>query len=397
MRPCALFIELRDGAKGNLIALEMILSIIDRHVFWTWFKGFVLALVVIVSLLVIGDMQSNLSELLDFGVSWKEALFYYGVLIPGFLPAIVPVSLLVSLLLSLGTLHKNLEIVAMRAAGIGLLRITRSLWFSGLVLSGLLFYLNAAVVPWSVETSRTMWNNFYFRDAVKKEQAVEAIGLVYNLTFHHPENGRIWFINRFNEYNYRAYGITISHFDEEGREVNRYLANEGYYSETKRHWILLEGRELTFNPESDDMIRSLAFEEREFESLTEDPDLMQFLKKRPEDLSFWQLRRVRQALAESDDPSVKQYSIRYYSLLVNPLSCFIVVGIAIPFAIGGMRTNPMVGVSKSIGLFLLYYIVLSTSNALGATLVTPWVAAIVPSAAMVLVALYFNLKASKPK
>ncbi|MGE9293614.1 MAG: LptF/LptG family permease, partial [Puniceicoccales bacterium] len=39
--------------------------------------------------------------------------------------------------------------------------------------------------------------------------------------------------------------------------------------------------------------------------------------------------------------------------------------IAIPFAVAGVRTNPVVGVSKSVGLFALYYVVSSVCRMLG--------------------------------
>lgn len=372
------------------------ISRLDRYIFTQWLKVFTLSLVVIVALLLIGDMQQDLDNLLEFGASVPEVLRYYAVLVPGFLPAVLPISLLISLLFALGQLHRNLEIVAMRAAGLSVLRITRTLWAGGAVLAASLLWLNAEVVPWSVETSRTLWNNFYFRGELAEDRSEEEIGLIYNLTFHHPENGRLWFINRFNEYNYRAYGVTVSQFDEAGNETLRLVANEGFYEELTGHWTLLEGRELVFHSESGEIVRSLAFERKRPENLTEDPTLMQFLKKRPQDLSFWQLRRVIGSLEKGDAEKAARYQIRYYAILVNPLSCLIVVGIAIPFALSGVRTNPMVGVAKSVGLFLLYYVATNMAGLLGGTLLSPMLAALLPNLCMIGVAVYFTWRSARP-
>ena len=45
------------------------------------------------------------------------------------------------------------------------------------------------------------------------------------------------------------------------------------------------------------------------------------------------------------------FAVQYYAILVKPLICLLVVGLAVPFAVAGVRTNPMVGASKALGLF----------------------------------------------
>ena len=40
------------------------------------------------------------------------------------------------------------------AAGLGLLRVTRSIWGFGLLLAAFVWYLNASLIPWSVEEAR---------------------------------------------------------------------------------------------------------------------------------------------------------------------------------------------------------------------------------------------------
>jgi lipopolysaccharide export system permease protein len=92
----------------------------------------------------------------------------------------------------------------------------------------------------------------------------------------------------------------------------------------------------------------------------------------------------------ADSPKLVRYAVRYYSLLANTLGPLIVIAIAIPFAVSGVRVNPAVGVSKSIGLFFLYYVL----NNVGTSLATngyldPLAAAWVPHGGMALLALWF--------
>ena len=82
--------------------------------------------------------------------------------------------------------------------------------------------------------------------------------------------------------------------------------------------------------------------------------------------------------------------MRYFGLIADTLGPLIVIAIAIPFAVSGVRVNPAVGVSKSIGLFFLYYLLASFSASLATKqLVEPATAAWLPNVGMALVAAWF--------
>ena len=372
-------------------------SLLDRHVLTEWLKMLALTLSVVVGLLLLADVQNRLADLLAYGAGGRDVLRYYLILLPTFLPTVLPFSILISLVVSFGLMHRRLEIVAMRNAGLSIWRITRWVWFLGLVVAGGLFWLNANFVPWAKESSRELWNSFYFQGQLAAEVGADEIGVVRNLTFNNPEEGRMWFINRFSEYDYQAYGLSVSLFNDDGREVTRLVANRGYYDDTLGYWVLLEGREVSFDPEEGDAIRNLRFERREMTALDDDPVLMQFLKKKPQDLSFWQLMRVRESLERSGDPAARKYATRYFRILVNPLDVLIALALAIRFAIGPMRANPMLGVVKAIGLFLLYFILAQAVGLIGGAALAPWLAAFLPAVAMVCLALFLLSRVGNPQ
>ena len=116
---------------------------------------FALTLGVIICILILQNMYDSLPDLLQADASSKQILLYYSLALPSYLPAILPIALLVSLLFALGNLHRNNEIIAMRASGVSLINISRSLWVAGLLLSLLLLYLTSSVIPKAVEQSRT--------------------------------------------------------------------------------------------------------------------------------------------------------------------------------------------------------------------------------------------------
>lgn len=346
------------------------MSLIDRYVLKEWAQGFGLALSVIIGILILQNMYDSLPDLLEMKATPGQIVFYYALALPSYLPTVLPITFLVSLLFSLGNLHRNNEIVAMRASGASLFRISRPLWGVGLLLTAALFYLTASLVPTSVEHARTFVDNLEYASlegvAEDKEQ-----GLVYNLGFDNRKDGRLWLMNRFSERAWLGLGVNIFTRNKAGKELNRISAAEAYFDDTQGFWVFLNGRELIFDLETGDPMRMISFKEKKFEDFHEDPDLMLALHKDPKELSLFELRQVIQTIPPKENPGVYAYLIRYHSLLAMPFSCLVVVGLAVPFSVSGVRSNPMIGILICMCCFLAFYLLISISTILGERQVIP--------------------------
>ena len=365
------------------------ISTVDRYLFLEWLKVFLLTLGVILGVLILEDMYDDLPDLLSYGAELTAILVYYLVLLPSFIPLVLPNGFLVSLLISVGSFHKNNEIIALRSSGLSLWRISRSLGLCGLSLSLLLLYLNAWAVPWSIETSRDFRDSLRFANEAAAGGEVSEVGLVDNLSFDNATENRLWFMNQFSERAYIAQGVTVYNRDQQGREYYRIMAREGVFDEASGYWTFLEGREMTFTP-GGEPLRSVAFERLEKPVYTEDPRLMLALNKRPQDLSLFEISGILQRVSSKDNPRVNAYKVQYYEILAGPFSCLVMVGLAVPFAVAGVRTNPMVGVSKSIGYFLLFYFLANFFAILGERqILAPWFAAGFPYLFMLVVGAIF--------
>jgi lipopolysaccharide export system permease protein len=357
-------------------------------------RTFALTLGVFVGLLLLQNVYDNLKDLIEFGAGAAGIANYYAVLLPSYLPLILPLVLMISILFSLGQLHRQSEIIAMRACGLSLWRITRSVWLFGLVLMAAQFSLNAKIVPWSVERSREIWDQYQYSKQLKSASADE-VGVVRTMAYNNYGDGRLWMINSYSRLTGRARGVTVSLLDGSQRELTRILADEGRYDEAQGCWMLQRGRIITFDAGSGDMVRSMLFKEQTFKDFRETPEIMQLREKRARDLSINELRAIIATIPEHGDPDRPAYLTRYYSMALSPFICLIVVGIAIPFSVSGLRVNPMVGVSKAMGLFVGYYVVSSFATSLGTQgTLDPLAAAAIPPAFGVALAIYFSWRAA---
>ena len=404
------------------------MSIVDRYIFRRWLGAFGIALLATLGALVLIDLSDDLPDLLAFGVSAGDILRYYLLLLPSFTPVVLPIALMLSILLSLGALNQRNEIVALRASGLSLLRITRPLWGVGVVLTHVLFFLNIEWAPWSIETARRIYDSYDFQKQLSERPEAE-VGVIDNLTFANPKAGRLWFMNRFSELTFEAKGLNIYQRNEAGRVIADYTANEAYFDDYAGHWVLKQGRATRFDAQGE-QIFSLPFEDVQadrqaleeelsrwdvnsdtyrkkrrvltelnriweaMQELDEPPGLMRTFKKRPKDLSLRELRQVIDTFSTQESKQLNAYRARYHSLLATPVSCLIVVALAIPFAVAGVHTGAMIGVAKTLGLLLVYFFITNLALILGKNnVLEPIIAAWLPNVLMPAVTVYLYRQA----
>ncbi|MFT3780366.1 MAG: LptF/LptG family permease [Nibricoccus sp.] len=364
------------------------MNLIDRYVLREWLKTLGLVLGATLGLLLMQAMYEDFRDLLDFGASASELVYYFAIKVPGYFGTVLPLTLLVSLLYALGQLHRNNEITAMRAAGLGIFRITRSVWIAAVIMCGVVYALNASIVPWSVDESRRTAEQIEFRSAAKITKSNE-VGLTGVVTFDNQRQRRMWFINRFSKWEQRAFGVSVSELDAKHREITRIRARTAVHNEGGG-WTFYDGRETWIDPETNEITRTVAFSEKKMPHYSEDPELMMVFDRKPGDLSFYDLRRIIEFFRVEDNPKATAYAVQYYGLLAQTVKPLIILFIAIPFAMTGVRVNPAVGVSKSIGLFVIYFVLMKIADAMGGRgVVEPQTAAILPNVLMLFVGAAF--------
>lgn len=364
------------------------MSILDRHVLSTWLKTFGLIMAALLGLLVLVDMQRNLADFVGSGAGVWEVFYYYLVLVPGNVPIVLQISVLLSLLYSLGQLHRSNEFTAMRAAGLGLFRVTRSIWVFGLLLAGFVWYLNASLIPWSVEEARETREGMQ-RAADVRKSGRTGVGVYTALAFANDAAGRLWFLNSYDDTTRRGAGVSLGFFDAQHRELRRLLAKEAYFDRWRGSWVFLDGRALRFDPATGEQLEAVPFAHRVEEKVDDDPELMLLLLKKPDALSLRELEQAMAHLQGEDTARLRRYAVERERKQASPFGVLIVMALAVPFAVGGVRVNPAVNMSKSIGLFFLYFLLakLATLMASFGTL-EPAMAAWLPDGMMVAISLW---------
>jgi len=364
------------------------LNTFDRHLLKEWLHILGLVIAAVFGILVLQVLFDDFRDLRENGGRGLLLLRYVGVALPQYFAIILPIALLISLLYVLGQLHRANELIAMRAAGVSILRLTRPVWLIGIVCCALAWWLNTTVVPWSLGESQAIREALQFQHQAKTLPD-DRRGAVYSVAFDNATEHRMWFFNRFSRFTRRGYGVSVSELDMNRREVRRLVAAQAW-ANPSGGWTFADGRVLTFVSETGEMTGSKPFQRLEQPTYDEKPNLMLLIDRKPIDLSLHELRELMGYLESEHSPKVVNYAVRYYSLIADTLGPLIVIAIAIPFAVAGVRVNPAVGVSKSIGLFVLYYILANVAASLATKgLVDVEIAAWLPNIGMAALAVWF--------
>lgn len=354
---------------------------IQRYIFAEWLKVFGIASALILGLLVVQEVYNRLDALLTRGATTVEIMLSFAYALPLYLPSIVPLMLLLSVLFSVSSLHRKNEIIAMKAAGISLCTITAPLIVAAGLCAIMIFALNSVVIPWSVRAQESLRQEFLLRGLNEGDVHIpDKDRRILNLGSLNFRENRLWLIGVFFPIEGFAEDVTVYDMDpESGRERYRIRAASARFDTAEGYWIFRDGHELFYDGTSDEPYRNRAFEVLEKPDYTDPPGLMLTLRKKPRDLSLVELGDLIQAHEGHENSEIRPYQIRFYRILASPFVCFLVVAFGVPFAAAGVRTNPMIGISKAISMFMVFFLVSNVSTVMGeGGLITPLSAALMP-------------------
>lgn len=337
--------------------------IIDRYILKEWLKTFSVTLMLILGILLLEDMYKNLKNFLERSADLQSLLLYYIYIIPNCFCTVLPISFFISVLYVLNDMQAHNEVVAMRASGMTVFKITRSFWWAAVTLTVLMAIFNAYLLPQASNGAQQIVQQIEYKEQKRRTGNANAIGLQSHLCLHNVKEGRLWHISQFSLYSNQGKFITLSKINDQGNEVERIAAAEITYDSEKQQWIFENGKHWLFDTNSYIPKGFTAFKQWELKC-EENPNLMTFIHKPLKYLGAHELKQIL-TFVPKNHPRFLEHQIKYYSILSSPLICFMVVLLAIPFSLKGVRTNPMVGVSKAAGLFFIYYIVGSIGRMLG--------------------------------
>jgi len=357
--------------------------LIDRYLIKEYGIFLAIGLLVGAVLYVVVDLLQTLDRFLRVKPPFLLILLHFAYNMPSELYKGLPLIVLIATVFLFLSLTRQRELDAMKAAGISLYRISLPILVSALVISLLAVLFQEAALP----------------ELNAKAEEIDRVKIRKMAPRHLLRQTQIWYRSSDTRFLRMALldpvaqsmdGLLVVEIDRDFHLVNRVDARNAQW--TGNGWRLSNGFVRAIDGVN--RVRSESFDFRTG-IVTEHIDDFTQVQKSPSAMSFLELQAFVSKLRQSGHEFSK-YLVKLYSKLSFPLVHFIVVLVAIPFALVSPRSGGRaVGIGVAIAIAAAYWMVDSIAVALAEADLLPailgaWTANIV--FAGIGAALFFNAR-----
>ncbi|MDY6942696.1 MAG: LPS export ABC transporter permease LptG [Pseudomonadota bacterium] len=347
------------------------MSRLDRYIMWAVLAGSIQVAGALLALLSVANVLSQLEVLDDTQFSLMELFAYVLLRLPHLAYEAFPVAVLVGTLLGVGALSSSGELVAMRAAGVSVLRMARSGAIAGLVLGLGLFVVGEWIAPATENTAqelRALSSGVHpgtrLKDTIWIRTGDRFVGIERVLS------------------ETLVQGVKIYEFDK-SRQLTRVISANRARIEGDG-WRLWDVTGTRFTPGK---LEDFTAQSEWLPVPIQSRILRVFLVK-PESLSSIGLYRYISYL-ESNDLESGAYAALLWQKLTSPITVIVLVLMAFPFVFsrlreGGVAQRIVTGIFVGVAYYLFNGAVVSGGQAFG---LHPAVATLMPSMVLAVVAL----------
>ena len=171
------------------------MRILDRYILRNILELFFTCLFTFLFLYVIIDIFSHLDDILKQHVQINLLLQYYLSYLPIIFVQVSPFCCLLAALYTFGKLNRDNELIAMRASGLSIFQITKTVMVFGIIVSMVIFWVNDRFVPQSNAFTQRIKEEI--EEGKKNVQAKEQ-QTISNLSMYGMKN-RLFFVKKFSE------------------------------------------------------------------------------------------------------------------------------------------------------------------------------------------------------
>ncbi|MCA9804992.1 MAG: LptF/LptG family permease, partial [Cyanobacteria bacterium HKST-UBA02] len=319
------------------------------------------------------------------GVPIDLALSIIGLHLPEIIVMTIPIGVLLGTLLVFNRLSGDSEIIALRTSGVSFYRIMIAPLLFGLLTSFMSFGLNELIVPVANRTSKKL----EFLALYKAEMPSGTANFTYMQRDKNLQLERIYFVDKFD--GEKLQNVIILDFTR-NKLVQIISASQGIFKHGE--WVLEKGRTYVVDASSD-ITRILQFQRLRIPGVKNAQKLMESGTVLPTEMNMWELGAHIATLKESNAVT-NDLLVRFYQKFSQPLACLIVALAGAPLGLLARRSRSNIGLIYSAVIVFLYYVLQSTSGALGeAGRIHPMMAAWLPNTVigtLGLIILYFKAK-----
>jgi lipopolysaccharide export system permease protein len=335
------------------------MTILDRYIAKEYIKMFLLVIASITMLFLIIELFERIRSFMSNSATIYQALSYMFFIMPMYVTQILPVAVLLAALVTFSNLLKHNEIMAMKANGISLYRISVPVIIIAFIICILSFLFNEFITPYANDRA-----DYIKRVEIEKQ---------HRLGFF--KQNQIWYRGQGAIYNFKIFdpatntlkGITINYFDNQFLLQMRIDAEGAQWKDNQ--WVF-QNLMITRFPEG--QFPSVQWMSTKVIDLPETPLDFKSVQKEAAKMGYMELRNyIKKIQAEGYDTT--RYLADMHGKIAMSLVSLILIFIGISFSL--MKTERGGGMMQSIGVGIAigfsYWVVHAFALSLGRSGIIP--------------------------
>ena len=296
------------------------MSVLTSYIVREVLKGSAVALVLLLTLFNLFTFSDELKDLGTGRYGLKEIFLYLTLTSPRVVYELIPSSALLGSLFVVGAMSNNREIVAMRAAGLSVFWVIKSVMWAGVILSLISVFIGEFVAP----------------EAERKAQLIKTTAQNNEVVMESKYGLWLREANKF---------INVRKIEKKGKLSKIYI----YELDGQGHLVLIRRiKQATFL--GDELWQLKGIKQSEISSkqifssrikqmkwkTSIDPDLLNVVVVKSENMSLYDLFVYISFLKENNQKS-QTFELAFWGRVVNPLITFVMLMVSIPFVVGVRR------------------------------------------------------------
>ncbi len=308
------------------------MNVLTQYIVKEILKGSFIALILLLTLFNLFTLSDELKDIGKGHYDLAAIFSYVALTSPRVCYELVPAAALLGSLFVLGAMGNNRELIAMRAAGLSILKMVRAVLISGAILATFSVGVGELIAPTTEAHAQLL------RATAQNKPLV--LHALYGLWLREDNK----FINvRHLENNGELADISIYELNSQAHLQNMAHAEKGIYLQNEQ-WRL------------ENLVQSqISIEKMQASSKTEQfwqttiaPDLIKIAVVNPDNLSLIDLAQYIEFLKSNQQKS-QSFELAFWGRIVNPLVTFVMLLVATPFVMG-LKRGMNVGSRMMIGI-----------------------------------------------
>lgn len=363
---------------------EFIMKLLDKYILREYIKTFLIIIMAFSVLFLVVDIFDRLPRLLQQGATMSDMSIYFLFRLPYLFLLTSPVVVLLSGLFLMNILSKYNESIAIRGAGISIVRLVTPLFWFGFFFSIIIMLLGEFILPGAEE-----YRQHIYTEKIKK-QKVEDKKMRSQIHYLGRDNN-LYYIGFFDGYRNTLKTIDITTFEPEtGNIIRKITSSNATWKDDK--WIFKDCYIRSF--EDGRMVKADFFEETNIAEVDVSP--IDFIKsaKQPLSMNFFELRDYIERLKKVGEKFDKEL-VELNFKISFPFANLIIMLFCVPLVSKSSRSKGR-GLVFALGLLVcfLYLSSLRICQSLGHNgVLSPLLAAWLPNLIFASIGIIFVIKA----